>query len=218
MDEYTDTPKEEQMFLAQPESSDSNEIVSKNSPLNAFSSPDYHKVYFETAHHGIAHVDAQGYFIDVNDALCNILGRTRDELKSLSFQSITYGIDLKNDVMSANSMIRGNIKSYGMDKRYIGKDNECLIPCHLEVRRVPWNDKIDFEHFKVDIYYNGPIQNLVKTKEGLFKVKVGWIDIVKDFKGVIAILGGIALLLAFAAGEGSEFIKNIVELVKALKG
>jgi PAS domain S-box-containing protein len=194
------------------------ETKMKNTALDSFSSPDYYKVYFETAHHGIAYVDAQGYFIDVNDALCNILGRTRDELKQTSFQSITYGLDLKNDVMSANSVIRGNIKAYGMDKRYIGKDNECLIPCHIEVRRIPWDQNIEFEHFKVDIYYNGPIQNLVRTKEGLFKVKVGLMDVIKDFKGVIAVLGGIGLLLAFAAGEGGEFIKNIIELVRALRG
>ena len=48
---------------------------------------------FENAAVGIAHVDADGRFLLVNDKLCDIVGYTREELLAKGFQDITHPED-----------------------------------------------------------------------------------------------------------------------------
>jgi PAS domain S-box-containing protein len=68
---------------------------------------------------GMALVGLDGRFIEVNDSLCELLGRPRDELVALTFQDITHVEDLETDLDNASRLLAGEIHHYEMEKRYL---------------------------------------------------------------------------------------------------
>jgi two-component system CheB/CheR fusion protein len=81
---------------------------------------------FENAAVGFAHVAMDGSWLRVNDRLCQLLGYTRDELLSLTFQSITHLEDLDSDLEQLERLKNGEIESYSMEKRYVCKSGDAL--------------------------------------------------------------------------------------------
>ena len=77
---------------------------------------------FEQAAVGIAHVGPDGHWLRMNQKLCDIVGYTREELLSRTFQDITHPDDLDADLALLNEMLRGQIDTYTMEKRYLRKD------------------------------------------------------------------------------------------------
>lgn len=71
---------------------------------------------------GIALVSLDGHWLEVNNAVCEILGYNREELLQLTFQDVTYPDDLQSDLAYSQQLLRGEIRSYQMEKRYIRKD------------------------------------------------------------------------------------------------
>lgn len=82
------------------------------------------RVTFEQAAVGMAHVATDGRWIRVNERLCEIVGYTRDELSSKSFQDITHPEDLDTDVGLMKQLLDGRIDHYALDKRYVRKGGE----------------------------------------------------------------------------------------------
>lgn len=76
---------------------------------------------FEQAAVGIAHVATDGRWLKVNQKLCDIVGYTRDELLSKTFQDITHPDDLETDLNFLRQMLADEIKTYTMEKRYFHK-------------------------------------------------------------------------------------------------
>lgn len=81
---------------------------------------------FEQAAVGIAHVDPYGWFLRVNQKLCDIVGYTREELLELTFQDITYPDDLDADLEYVRQLLAGEIQTYSMEKRYFRKDGSVV--------------------------------------------------------------------------------------------
>ena len=77
--------------------------------------------YFDHSIIGLAITSQQKGWIEVNDALCQTLGYTRDELTHMTWTELTYPADLAPDLAQFNSMLAGEINSYAMDKRFIHK-------------------------------------------------------------------------------------------------
>lgn len=67
-------------------------------------------------------VAPDGSWLEVNDKLCELLGRTRKELMALKFQDVTKAQDIVPDVAFVDEMLSGKIKSYSIAKTYIHKD------------------------------------------------------------------------------------------------
>ncbi len=80
------------------------------------------RAVFERAAVGIATVAPDGRWLGVNDALCNILGYSADELKSLTFQDITHPEDIDADLQYLQDLVSGKIERYEMEKRYLRRD------------------------------------------------------------------------------------------------
>jgi diguanylate cyclase (GGDEF)-like protein/PAS domain S-box-containing protein len=70
---------------------------------------------------GKALVSLDGYFMNVNPALCEITGYGEDEFRFLTFQEITHPDDLDSDLENVARLLGGTIKSYQMEKRYLHK-------------------------------------------------------------------------------------------------
>ncbi len=81
---------------------------------------------FEQAAVGIAHVAPDGTWLRVNRKFCTITGYSEPELCSLTFGDITHPDDVDADRAQASSLLRGEITTYSMEKRYIRKDGDSI--------------------------------------------------------------------------------------------
>lgn len=75
---------------------------------------------------GMALLDAQGRWIKVNPALCNMLGYNAAELQALTFQDITHADDLAKDIHLKQQVMDGTITHYTLEKRYRCKDGKII--------------------------------------------------------------------------------------------
>jgi PAS domain S-box-containing protein len=90
---------------------------------------------FDLAAVGIAHVTLDGRWLRSNPFLCHMLGYTKDELQTKTFQELTYPEDLEPDLQFVNELILGKRTSYTVEKRYV-KRNGDLVWGHLSVSLV----------------------------------------------------------------------------------
>lgn len=84
------------------------------------------RTFFEKSGIGIALVGAQGRWLQVNEALCTMVGYCAEELLQLSFQDITFPDDLDADLALVQQMLAGEIDQYQLEKRYVHKDGSRL--------------------------------------------------------------------------------------------
>ncbi len=89
---------------------------------------------FESAAIGMAVVGLDGRFLEVNDSLCELVGRTADELCTMTWRDITHPDDLGLDSDVVQSLLDGQIRSYQIEKRYrhrLGHDLWALVAVSL---------------------------------------------------------------------------------------
>lgn len=84
---------------------------------------------------GIALVSPVGRWLRVNDAMAEMVGYSREELLEIDFQRLTHPEDLAADLMQVNQLLRGEISSYDMKKRYFHRDGS-IVWVHLAVSLV----------------------------------------------------------------------------------
>ncbi|MBB2687849.1 UNVERIFIED_ORG: PAS domain S-box-containing protein [Rhizobium etli] len=77
---------------------------------------------YEAATIGIAEADADGRLLRVNDALCEMLGRSREELLSMTFYDYTEEEDRQEDAAQYSRQIQGDLDTYFIRKRAIRPD------------------------------------------------------------------------------------------------
>ncbi|WP_145492230.1 diguanylate cyclase [Yersinia rohdei] len=75
---------------------------------------------------GMALVSPEGQWLQVNKALCKLLGYNQETLLTLNFQQITHPDDLSADLKLLDDLYDGTIPSYSMEKRYIRSDGEVV--------------------------------------------------------------------------------------------
>ncbi len=80
---------------------------------------------FEHVAPGIAYVSLDGHWLEVNQRMCAITGYSRNELRQLNFQKITYPEDLERDLSLFQRLLKNEISTYTIEKRYIRKD--CVV-------------------------------------------------------------------------------------------
>ena len=72
---------------------------------------------YEAATVGIAEADETGRLLRVNDAICRMLGRTREQLLNMTFLDYTHDEDTDEDAKSYARQVKGEISSYSLRKR-----------------------------------------------------------------------------------------------------
>ncbi len=87
---------------------------------------------FEHSSIGIALVTPAGRWIQVNAALCRMLGYQEAELLQGSFQRLTHSEDLAPNLALFERALRGEIDHYELHKRYVHKEGR-IIPAYLTV-------------------------------------------------------------------------------------
>ncbi|MDX2089337.1 MAG: PAS domain S-box protein [Kofleriaceae bacterium] len=80
----------------------------------------------EQAPIGMALVDVDGRFRQVNRALCQIVDYSAEELLQRRFQDITHPDDIARDEEQARRLARGEITSYRLEKRYLTRSGSTV--------------------------------------------------------------------------------------------
>jgi PAS domain S-box-containing protein len=75
---------------------------------------------------GMALVALDGRFLEVNRALCRIVGYDEEELLGLTFQEITHPEDVEPDLAQARRLLEGEIPVYELEKRYIHREGRTV--------------------------------------------------------------------------------------------
>jgi PAS domain S-box-containing protein len=74
----------------------------------------------------LTHVGLDGSWLKVPPTLCDLLGYTEQELLSRTFKNVTHPDDFEADWSQCQRLIRGEIKSFDLEKRYLHKDGHTL--------------------------------------------------------------------------------------------
>jgi PAS domain S-box-containing protein len=95
---------------------------------------------FDRAVVGIAHTSLQGRWLRCNERLCSLLGYSRDELSTRTFQDLTHPDDLAATLECYRRLLTGELDAAELDKRYIRKDGAVLW-AHLTISLVRTADR-----------------------------------------------------------------------------
>jgi len=74
----------------------------------------------------LTQVGLDGRWLKVPSTLCDLLGYTEKELLASNIKDVTHPDDLDNDLRECEQLTRGEIKSYGVEKRFFHKHGHTI--------------------------------------------------------------------------------------------
>ncbi len=105
---------------------------------------------------GMALVSRSGEYLEVNPALCAIVGYSADELLATGFESITYPDDYPDDVVATQRMLDREVESIRRVKRYRHKDGR--------IRWAQVNSSLILDDNGAPRYFVSQIQDITERK------------------------------------------------------
>ena len=85
------------------------------------------QVIFDQAAVGFAYIESKtGRLVKVNKKFRDIIGLNKDAALSDTFMSITHPDDLQEDLDNMEKLLKGDIREFSMEKRYIRKDGSIV--------------------------------------------------------------------------------------------
>ena len=84
------------------------------------------RLSFDHAPIGKALVSPEGRLLEVNAALCEIVGYPAEVLVSKTFEEITHPEDVDADLEQIGQLLAGSIRTYSMEKRYLNADGRVV--------------------------------------------------------------------------------------------
>ena len=85
------------------------------------------RLFFERQIVGMAISNPDKSWSKVNDKWCRILGYDWDELKSMTWEELTYPDDLSENIEKFDQLVAGKIDDYSLTKRFIRKDGSIIF-------------------------------------------------------------------------------------------
>ena len=90
---------------------------------------------FEQAAMGIALVDLEWNFLDVNEGFCQTVGYSKSELLQKGVLDITYSEDREIKLQARQSLVSGEIHYYSLEKRFV-RSNGVLVWSNVSISLV----------------------------------------------------------------------------------
>ena len=84
------------------------------------------RTFFEIGIVGMAFTSVQKGWLAANDYLCEMLGYSWDELRTMDWTELTHPEDLAQDVEHFERVLGGEIDGYSIDKRFVRKDGRIV--------------------------------------------------------------------------------------------
>ena len=154
---------------------------------------------FQAASHGIALVSNLGKFLKVNQSLCNILGYSEAELLATDFQTITHPDDLASDLQHVQDLLRGDVETYDMEKRYFHKDGRTIwVQLSVSLVRTPDGTPV---HFVSQIQDINERKNLTARLQTLLDTASDGIHILDRDGYVLQFSQSFVLMLGYTTAE-----------------
>jgi PAS domain S-box-containing protein len=86
-----------------------------------------YRTIFEQAGAGVAQIESHtGRFVQINRRYCEIVGLTEAEMLATTLGVITHPDDLQSDLENMTRLLRGEIRSFTMEKRYVRPDGDIV--------------------------------------------------------------------------------------------
>jgi two-component system, cell cycle sensor histidine kinase and response regulator CckA len=112
---------------------------------------------FDNSMLGMALVSSQGKWLQVNPAVCKMLGFSEQELLAKGFKDITHPDEADRDLGAMKKLLAGEMASYQVEKRYINKGGQTLwVSLHTTLVR---------DKNKQPLYFVTEIENIDKRKK-----------------------------------------------------
>lgn len=104
----------------------------------------FKKAFYE-ANIGMAIVDLDGTFLEVNSVFEKTIGYSKKELVKMTFQEITHPDDLQEDLDLYQKCLDGIINHYKLEKRYIHRHQYVInVIISVSILRSPLNSPVYF--------------------------------------------------------------------------
>jgi len=152
---------------------------------------------YEHAAIGIVELDAEGRFIRVNEAICAIVGGTREELLTWRLQGRTHPDDRDVDDELYRRQVAGDIGFYSIEKRFIRRDGRVIW---IAVRSSTVRD--DTGHF---LYGVRVVQDVTERKEAEERQKLLIDELNHRVKNTLATVQSLATQTARGTHSPEEF-------------
>jgi len=157
---------------------------------------------YEHAAIGIVELDAEGRFLRVNEAICSIVGGTREELLNWRLQGRTHPDDRDVDDELYRRQVAGDIGFYSIEKRFIRKDGRIIW---ISVRSSTVRDAAG--HF---LYGVRVVQDVTERKEAEERQKLLIDELNHRVKNTLATVQSLATQTARGT-DSPEAFRNAFE-------
>ncbi|MBI9058207.1 MAG: PAS domain S-box protein [Labilibaculum sp.] len=161
------------------------------------------RLSFEATNVGMVISNHAGSLVSVNNAMCNILGYSKEELQTKTFLDITHPDDLVKSKKQFNKSITSAI-SFTLEKRYLNKNNQ--IKWGLTSVSPIYNSNGDF------MYAIGHIQDITnkkQTEEQILTHNKEFERLNKEYKSQNEELVKTIAIAAKSDQLKSEFLQNL---------
>lgn len=98
---------------------------------------------YEAATIGIAEAGPDGHLLRVNDAICKMLGRSREQLLSMNFYEYTHPDDVGKDAALYERQVAGELDRYVLRKRALKADGTTVF---LDIHSSSVRDEAGFRY------------------------------------------------------------------------
>ncbi len=174
------------------------------------------RIVFSESPLGIALVGVDGCPFLTNEALQKILGHTGEELKGMHFTDFTHPDDCAMDQELYQQLIRGERKSYHIEKRFVRKDGN-LVCAHLSVSAA--RETAGPVSFAIAMVEDISERRQLETQfiEAQKMEVVGQLagGVAHDFNNILSVIIGYSDLLGIRLGPENPLQKFAVEIQDA---
>lgn len=157
---------------------------------------------FDFAAIGMAIVSPDGRWLQVNHALCDLLGYNAASLLNMNYQQVTHPDDLGADIGFVGQMLAGTIESYQIEKRYLHRDGS-VVWVLLSVSLVR-------DAHRAPVHFVAQIQNITPRREAEMQLQRSTFLLRQTEQ--MARIGGWSFDLPTHSLEWSEQVYRIHEL------
>ncbi len=111
------------------------ELARKKAERSLYEREQHFRAYFERSMVGMATTGPDRGWMEVNPALCEMLGYSSAELKEMTWEDITHTEDLPLNRQVFERVVSGKVDEYELDKRFLKKNGD-VIYTHVAIRAV----------------------------------------------------------------------------------
>lgn len=175
------------------------------------------RILFEQAAVGVVQIESiTGRFARVNQYFCDILGYSREEMLSRSFQTITHPDDLEKSIRKMKLLADGEIDEFSLEKRSIHKNNS-IVWINITVKRMQfWGGTTNYQIAIIqDITERKKMEAHVAQAQKMEAIGTLAGGIAHDFNNILGTIMGYAGMAKEELPEGSITHECIDQIFKA---